>query len=425
MGLPYEVLVGLRYLRGRRRRGLSLIAALCMAGLALGVMALIVVLAVMTGFEHDLRAKILGVNAHLWVLRAGERGIEAPGATLDRVRATPGVVGAAPFVLGQVMLSGARGSAGAVVRGVDLDAEARVSDPLGQIRQGNPEAIRRAFGEPPAAGGPEPILLGRTLAANLGVGLGDRVTALSPVGGGLTPLGPAPRIKGFRVAGIFDIGMYEYDAGLAYIPLPAAQGFFGLGSAVTGIEVRLADLYRAADIGAAIQRALGPPFYARDWMQMHRNIFRALRMEKVLMFLILVMIVLVAAFGIASNLIMTVMEKKREIAILKAMGATAPGLLRIFLVEGLILGVAGTGLGLLGGLVVVWRLPAIQRGIEWLLGFPVFPADVYFLDRLPARMLPGDLAAVVGVALLIAVAASLYPAWRAARLDPVAAIRYE
>jgi lipoprotein-releasing system permease protein len=425
MGAPYEVRVGLRYLRGRRRRGLSLIAAICMAGLALGVMALIVVLAVMTGFEHDLRAKILGVNAHLWILRAGERGIEAPEAIVGRVRATPGVIGAAPFVLGQVMVSGERGSAGAVVRGVDLEAEAQAADPLRHLRLGSPEAIRRAFRGPASEGEPAPILLGRTLAANLGAGVGDQVTLLSPVGGGLTPLGFAPRMRGFRVAGIFDVGMYEYDAGLAYVPLPAAQAFFRLGGAVTGIEVRLADLYRAGQAGAALERALGPPFYARDWMQMHRNIFRALKMEKVLMFLILVMIVLVAAFGIASNLIMTVMEKKREIAILKAMGATAPGLLRIFLVEGLVLGLVGTSLGLAGGLLVVWRLPVIQRGVEWLLGFPVFPADVYFLDRLPARILPGDVAAVVGVALLIAAAASLYPAWRAARLDPVAAIRYE
>jgi lipoprotein-releasing system permease protein len=271
----------------------------------------------------------------------------------------------------------------------------------------------------------EGIILGKSLAASLGISVGDPVNVVSPVGGGVTPLGMAPRVKQFTVVGVFEAGMYEYDAGLAYISIPAAQTFFRMGKSVTGVEIKLDDIYQAPQVAGQMQEELRFPFYTRTWMEMNKNLFSALKLEKTVMFIILVMIVLVAAFGVVSTLTMLVMEKTREIAILKSMGATAAGIMRIFILDGVVIGAVGTLVGLLGGLVVTKNLDRIVSFVERVFGIDAFPGDVYFLDKLPHQINAPDVVVVVIVSLIISFLATLYPSWQASRLNPVDALRYE
>lgn len=415
--MSYEILIGLRYLKSKRRQAfISLITLISSGGVALGVMALIVVISVMSGFEKDLRDKILGTNAHVVLLRFGEKGVTDVEQLLPRIVRTPHVVGAAPFTLHQVMLTSRYGVMGAVLRGIDPQQERQVTDLERNMKEGSLDALRRA---------PEGIILGKALADGLAVKLGDAVNVVSPVGGGVTPLGMAPRVKQFTLVGVFEAGMYEYDAGLAYIPIPAAQAFFRMGDSVTGVEVKLDDIYQAPQVAGRLQEGFRFPFYTRTWMEMNKNLFSALRLEKTVMFVILVMIVLVAAFGIVSTLTMVVMEKTREIAILKSMGATAAGIMKIFMIEGIVIGATGTLLGLVGGLVVTVNLDGIVRFLEGVFGITAFPRDVYFLDKLPHQVNIPDVAAVVLVAFVISFLATLYPSWQASRLNPVEALRYE
>lgn len=415
--MPYETLIGVRYLRSKRRGALvSLITLISSGGVALGVMALIIVLSVMSGFERDLRDKILGTTAHVVLLQFGEEGVTQAETLLPRVRRLPHVTGAAPFTLHQVMLSSRHGVRGAVLRGIDPRREGGVTDLARNMKQGSLDALQSAN---------EGIILGKSLAAAVGVGVGDPVNVVSPVGGGVTPLGMAPRVKQFTVVGLFEAGMYEYDAGLAYITIPAAQAFFRMGTSVSGIEIKLDDIYEARQVGRQLQEELGFPFYTQTWMEMNKNLFSALKLEKTVMFVILVMIVLVAAFGIISTLTMVVMEKTREIAILKSMGATAGGIMRIFMVDGIVIGVVGTLLGVLGGLLVTINLDGIVSFAEQTFGIKAFPGDVYFLDKLPHQINTPDIVAVVVVSLVISFLATLYPSWQASRLNPVEALRYE
>jgi len=416
--MPYELFVGLRYLKARRKQAfISLITVISIGGVALGVMALIVVLAVMSGFEHDLRAKILGTNAHLWVLRHGDRGMEEPDKAKEQIRGVPYVVAVSPFTYHQVMLSADRGAGGAVLRGMDLDSAQAVTALTKSFTEVDPARLKA-----PADGqgwrlDADGIILGRALATNLGVGPGSRVNVISPFGNVLTPFGMAPRMKGFTVAGIFEIGMYEYDSTLAYVTIPAAQQFFRMGTAVTGIEVKLDDLYRAKEAGAEIQKRLGFPYFTRDWMQLHRNLFAALKLEKIAMFIILAMIVLVAAFNIVSTLIMMVMDKGAEIGILKSIGATSRSIMSIFMVEGVVIGLVGTVLGTAAG-ALICHLQATYKIVR-------LRGDVYLLDALPILMKGTDLLLIASSALVLSFLATLYPSWRAAKLDPVVAIRYE
>jgi len=424
--MPYELFIGLRHLKSRRTSALvSFITVISTAGVALGVLALIVVIAVMSGFERELRAKILGTKSHVVVLKAGDGLLEEPARALQVIRRVPGVVGASPFTVHQVMLVSARAVSGAVLQGIDPASKGQVGDIASALRQGSLADLSPA----PVASADgallDGLLLGRSLAFSLGATVGDVVTVLSPLGGGISPLGVTPRLKRFRVAGIFSVGMHEYDSSLAYVAIPAAQQFFRLGEAVTGIEVKLDDFWRAAEVAEAIQERLGPPHYARTWMQMYQSLFAALRLEKITMFIILVMIVVVASFGIVSTLSMAVVEKRKEIAILKSMGATAGSILKIFLIKGLIVGLAGTGMGVLGGLAITFNLDPIVAFLERLFGVRAFPAEVYFLDRLPHQVNSGDLAAILICTLAIAFLATLYPALQASRLDPVEAMRYE
>ncbi len=413
--MPYELFVGLRYLKARRgQRFLSLITWIAIGGVAVGVMALLVVLAVMSGFERDLRAKILGVNAHVWVLQFGERGLDDLDRVLREVRATPGVVGAVPFTFHQVMLSASRTSLGAVLRGMDLEGAAAVLDLPRAIKETDPRSLRREGGALRLA--PDGILLGRVLAANLGVRAGDSVIVVSPQGTLLTPFGLAPRLRPFTVGGIFDVGMHEYDAGLALVNLATAQRLFQMGTAVTGIEVKVDDVDRAAAAARAIQARLGFPYYTRDWQQMNKNLWAALELEKLAMFVILLFIVMVAAFNIVSTLTMGVMDKGAAIGILKSMGATARGIMRIFMVQGVVIGAVGTLVGAVLGALICYLQATYQ--------IVPLKGDVYFLGVLPIQVKPWDVAWVVAASLGLSFLATLYPSWKAARLDPVAAIRH-
>ena len=389
----------------RKQVFISLITLLSVAGVTVGVMALIVVIAVMTGFEADLKERILGVESHLVVLRHGPFTEYRP--VLDRVKETPGVTAATPFVYSQVMLRTSSGASGAVLRGIDPDTAGQV------LRNIEPEVLAAmARSEDQAAPG---IVLGKQLARSLGVVRGDSLYVISPRGF-LSPAGHVPSMKRFTVVGLFTSGMYEYDGSLAYVPLAEAQRLLRLGGAVTGIEIRVDDIYRADRIGRSISEALGFPYWTRDWMQMNRNLFSALKLEKTVMFIILVLIVLVAAFNIASTLIMMVMEKTRDIAILKAMGATSRSIRRIFVFNGMIIGAVGTALGVALGYLACFLLDRYK--------FIELPGDVYYITTLPVRLELLDVVLIAAAAMVICFLATLYPARQAARMDPVEAIRY-
>lgn len=423
--MEYELFIGLRYLKAKRWPFfVSFITLISIGGVALGVMALIVVLAVMSGFEHDLQRKFLGTDGHLWILKYGDGGIEDWEAVLEKVRGVKTVEAASPFTFAQAMLASEGRAIGAVVRGIDIRSVGDVTD-LKRHLKAVDEGRLSFSGQDGPRFDDEGIILGKVLATYLGVGLGSLVNVISPLAADPTPLGMAPRMRAFRVVGLFEVGMYEYDSSLAYISIPAAQRFFRMGSAVTGIEAKLSNIFKAEGAALLIRDRLGFPYFTRTWMEMHRNLFLAIKKEKVLMFIILAMILLVAAFGIAGNLIMTVMQKQKEIGILKAMGATSSSIMRIFMAKGLIVGVAGTILGLIGGFSFIVNLDRLSAFLERLLGFEMFPSDVYFLDKLPYQVNPLDVGATVVMAILVSVLATLYPSWRAAKLDPIAAIRYE
>ena len=422
--VPYEIFIGLRYLKARRQRSLSVISLISIAGVAVGVLALIVVMAVMSGFEFDLRSKILGTNAHIWVLRYGERGIEDPGPVLQAVREVPGVTAASPFTYSEVLLTAAGRTAGTVLRGIDLDSALRATDLRRTLKQSSRE-LNAAMAQEHPEMPPDGILLGAYLASTLGVSVGSAVDVLLPLGGDLSPLGVMPRMRRFIVAGIFQVGFAEFDSKLALVGIPTAQQLFRMGQAVSGIEVRVRDIYQAPAIAEQIRARLKFPFFTRTWMELNRSFFSALKVERTVMFVILTMIVLVAAFGIVSTLIMLVMQKRREIAVLKSMGATGRGVMLIFIVQGMIIGISGTLLGLLLGLLIAHNLDPIVAGVEWLFHFKAFPQEVYLLDKLPSRVLWPDLVAITVTAFLISFLATILPSRQAAKVDPVVALRYE
>ncbi len=427
--MTYELSVGLRYLKSRRRQTfISLITVISVGGVAVGVMVLIVVLAVMSGFETSLKDKILGINSHIWILPQTPGHLEGYRDIVARVATLPHVTFAASFTTHEVMLVAEGHVSGTIVRGIDPERTDQIADLTrhmhGQELRTLLEPPPPAPGEAPAPAGSRGIVLGKELARHLLVFPGQQVMVTSPLGV-LTPAGIMPNMRGFTVTGTFDTGMYEYDAKLALMSLRQAQDFFELGDAVHGIEVKVDDIYRVHAVEEAISNLLGPAFWTRNWMQMNRNLFAALRQEKVLMFIILVLIILVAAFNIVSTLIMLVMEKQADIAILKAMGARNAGIYKIFLLEGMIIGVVGTVLGCLGGLVLAWNLQSIAGVVERLLGIQFFSPDVYFLDKLPVQIHAVDVALIVLTAIVVSFGATFYPAWNASRLDPVVALRYE
>ena len=423
--MPYELFIGLRYLKAKRKSTfVSIITVISMAGVALGVMALIIVLAVMTGFEEDLKEKILGTNAHIVVLKS-TGAVDDYQGLMAKLKRFPGVVAATPFIYSQVMLSTGRNVSGVVLRGIDVASDAQVTNLHKSMVDGKLADLDKPSPAPPAGGQTRPgLVIGKELAKNLNLYVGDTVNVVSPLGN-MTPFGIAPRMKPFRVVGVFNTGMYEYDSTLAYVSLDEAQSFMGLGAQVTGIQLKVTDVYKADALSRRINRDIGFPYYARDWMQMNKNILFALKTEKMVMFIILTLIVLVAAFGIASTLFMVVMEKTREIAILKSMGATGLSIMKIFVLEGVIIGVAGTLAGVLGGLLVSLNLEPIVALIQRLTGFELFSKDVYYLDHFPSMVIPSDVLIISVTAIFISFVATLYPSWQAARTAPAEALRYE
>ncbi len=419
--MPYEFLIGLRYLRAKRKSTfISIITFISTAGVALGVMALIVVLAVMTGFEEDLKDKILGTNADVVVLKSGGM-IEGYGALMERLKKVPGVTGVTPFIYSQVMLSTGSNVSGVVLRGIDPLTDARVTNLKKSLVEGGLADLEPGAGSPAEKPG---IILGKELAKNLHLNRGDLVNVVSPLGN-MTPFGMIPKMKQFRIAGIFNTGMFEYDSTLAYVGLKQAQSFLSMGDAVTGIQLKVEDVYKSDEIATQINQGFGYDYFARDWMRMNKNILFALKTEKMVMFIILTLIVLVAAFGIASTLFMVVMEKTKDIAILKSMGATGMSIMKIFVLEGLIIGVAGTIIGVLSGLLVALNLETIVGFIQKVTGFELFSRDVYYLDHFPSQVVPGDVILISLTAVLISFLATLYPSWQGSRLPPAEALRYE
>lgn len=418
--MRYEWFIGLRYLKAKRKQTfISIITVISIAGVMLGVMALIVVLSVMSGFQKTLKEKILGTQAHLVVLKASDRGMDHYEEALQKVEGIKGVVSAAPFIFSQVMLSSDSGTSGVVLKGIDPDRVSKVTELAKNLKSGRLDDLK----EGKATDLPG-IILGVELAKHLSVTLGDPIQVISPLGT-MTPMGMMPKMKRFLVKGIFYSGMYEYDNTMAYISLESAQKFFSMEAHVTGIEVKTEDIYKVKEIGKEIRKKMGFPFWTKDWMEMNRNLFAALKLEKIAMFIILVLIVLVAAFNIISTLIMVVMEKNKDIAILKSMGAPSQGILKIFVIEGGVIGVVGTVLGTLLGLAAAFNLETITGFVENLFGFKILSSDVYYIDKLPSQVNPLDVSLIVITAILISLLATLYPAWRASKLDPAEALRYE
>jgi lipoprotein-releasing system permease protein len=382
----------------------------------------------MTGFEEDLRDRILGFNPHIVVVSyAGT--ITNPDEVVQKVKDTPGVAAAAPLVYSQVMLSSGASVSGVVVRGVPADLEEAVVDLKAHLTSGSLAGLGAPFQVPVEGSDKDTdkdgrtdmttlsgIILGGELAKQLGLALGDPVSVVSPLGTP-SPVGPIPRVKRFVLAGTFDSGMYDYDSGLLYMGLADAQKFFGLGNAITGVEIRVTDLYAADQVARRLEQTLGTPFRARDWMEVNRNLFLAFRLEKVVYFIVLTLIVLVAAFNIVATLIMVVMEKRKDIAILKSMGATDRSIARIFMLKGLIIGVVGTLLGVAGGYGGCWILRRYQ--------FVELPKDVFYVSTLPVRVYGENFAMVALVSVVICLLATIYPARQAAGLAPVEVIRYE
>jgi lipoprotein-releasing system permease protein len=409
--MTFEFFIGTRYLRAKQKEAfISLITILSVAGVTVGVMALIIVIAVMAGFEADLKSRILGVESHLVIMRHGG-GFSGYHDVTKQIEEHEGVVAATPFIYAQTMLRSSSGVSGSVLRGVDPESAARVIGLFEKTGFPNPSKTPESVPESEVPG----IVLGKELARNLGVFKGDPVYIISPKGI-LSPIGHVPAMKRFQVMDIFESGMYEYDASLAYIHLTEAQQLLRMGNTVSGIEIRVKDVYEADSIGKKIIETLGFPYWAKDWMQFNRNLFSALKLEKTVMFIILALIILVAAFNIAGTLIMMVMEKTRDIAILKAMGATDRSIGRIFVIKGVVIGVIGTAIGVGLGFLLCKLLEKYK--------FIELPGDVYYLSTLPVRLEFLDVFLIASAAMLICFLATLYPARQASKLNPVEAIRY-
>ncbi|NFV79932.1 lipoprotein-releasing ABC transporter permease subunit [Magnetospirillum aberrantis] len=408
-------MVAFRYLRARRKEGfISVIAGFSLLGIGLGVATLIVVMAVMNGFRQELLSRILGINGHLGVYGAGPALIGFDPLA-EAIRQLPGVTRVIPTVEGQVMATSQGGAAGAIVRGV------RPDDLLGR------EIIRKGLSGPfEEFRDGESVLIGYRLAEKLGLGVGDTITLISPKGNA-TAFGTVPRLRGYRIAGTFNIGMFEYDSGFVFMALDAAQTYFKLPGAVTQIEVFADNPDRVPELRTTIYRAATATGGVRiyDWQQANASFFNAIQVERNVMFLILTLIILVAAFNIISSLIMLVKDKGRDIAILRTMGATRGMVMRIFFLAGASVGVVGTVFGTVLGVLFATNIENIRQFIQSVIGRELFAAEIYFLTQLPARVDPGEVVAVVLMALGLSIAATIYPSWRAAKLDPVEALRYE
>ena len=418
MQVPFELLVGWRYTRaGRatRRNGfISFISGVSMLGITLGVAALIIVLSVMNGFQKEVRDRMLNVVAHVEVFSADGAALSDVAKTISELRAHPDVIGAAPFVAAQALLARGEDLRGVLVRGVDPASEAEVSD----VAQGLSVQALQAL-QPGGFG----VILGSELARRMGLRQGDSVTLLAP-SGQVTPAGVVPRLKQMTVLGLFDSGHYEYDATLMLMHIEDSQRLFRLEGPM-GVRLRLKDLHLASAVATQLSTALGSSLVVRDWSQQNRTWFAAVQVEKRMMFIILTLIVAVAAFNLVSTLVMTVTDKRADIAILRTLGASPWSIMGIFMVQGAMVGVAGTLLGLMLGLLVALNIDVIVPAIENMLQTSFLPREVYLISRMPSDPQQADIAPVVLMALILAFVATIYPSWRASRVNPAQALRYE
>ena len=418
MQIPYELLIGLRYTRaGRttRRNGfISFISGVSMLGIALGVAALIIVLSVMNGFQKEVRDRMLGVVSHIEIYARDGQALPDLAQTLREVRANPQVVGAAPFIATQALLARGEDMKGVMVRGIDPALEPEVTD----LATGAQSTVLAQL--TPGSFG---VVLGGELARVLGVRTGDKVTLVSP-SGQVTPAGITPRFKQMTVMGTFDSGHYEYDSAMAFVHWEDAAKVFRL-EGPSGVRLKLRDLHQARTVAAELQRSLSGELLIRDWTRQNRTWFAAVQVEKRMMFIILTLIVAVAAFNLVSTLVMTVTDKRADIAILRTLGASPGSIMGIFVVQGAMVGVIGTLAGLLVGLGVAYNIDVIVPALEHLLGATFLPQDIYLISRMPSDPQQADILPIAILALLMSFAATLYPSWRASQVNPAEALRYE
>jgi lipoprotein-releasing system permease protein len=425
--MSFELFISLRYLRAKRKQiFVSIITFISIAGIFLGVAALIIVLAVMNGFETDLRNKILGINSHI-VLMKHTGAMRDYQKVMNEISDVEGVVASTPFIYSQAMIKNGGHTSGVILRGMLIDSAFKVIN-LGKMQEGDINYLsgkdRNSLLLSKDTSTLPGIVIGKELAKNMGVFLFEPVNIISPMGVS-TPMGMIPKMKKFIVVGIFDSGFYEYDSTLAYISLKDCQEFLSMGEQVTGLEIKVDDIYKANVVAKSMERKLGFPFWARNWMEMNKNLFAALKLEKRVMFIILSLIVLVAAFNIICTLIMIVMEKNKDIAILKSMGATSKSIMKIFIYQGLTIGAIGTLMGCIGGLAVALNLEKVSVFIENLFGFKILPGDVYYLSQLPSQVNYSDVLIIIVGTMLICFLSTIYPSRRASKLDPAEALRYE
>jgi lipoprotein-releasing system permease protein len=412
---PLELFIGLRYTRAKRRNHfISFISLISMVGIALGVMALITVLSVMNGFEKELRERILGMVSHATISEFSGRLRDWEGLAA-RLEGQPRLLGIAPYVQAEGMLTAPGQVSGAMIRGIVPDREETVSRVTEHMRFGSLDRL---------VGGDYGIVLGRELASSLGAGVGDRVTLVTPQAS-VTPAGVMPRLRRLLVVGIFEVGMYEYDRGTAFIHLDDARRIFQMDDEVTGLRLRMDDMMRAPFIARQLAQDLGGGFWVSDWTRQHANFFRAVQTEKTVMFIILSLIVAVAAFNIVSTLVMVVTDKQADIAILRTLGLSPRSVMGVFMVQGTLIGFVGTTVGIVLGILLALNVETIVPAIEQLLGRQFLAPDVYYISDLPSELRGLDVARVGGLAFLVTVLATLYPAWRASRTQPAEALRYE
>jgi lipoprotein-releasing system permease protein len=413
--LPFELFLGLRYTRAKRRNGfISFISLSSMLGIALGVTALITVMSIMNGFQDELRSRILGMTSHMTVMEPDQK-LSNWEKLYKEVTKLPHVVGAAPNVMAQGMMTHGGEVQGVVVRGIVPQLEPQVSDIDSKMIAGRLLDLEvRPYG----------MIIRSELAAKLGVSVGDKMTLIAPQGS-ITPMGILPRLKRFTVVGIFHAGMYEYDSGLTLINLKDAQKVFKMKDRVSGLQLKLDDLFKVGVVRIEIANRIDQPLYVRDWTQEHANFFKAINMEKKMMFIVLALIIMVAAFNIVSTMVMVVTDKQRDIAVLRTLGASPMSIQWIFMTQGLIIGLIGGVLGLLGGVGLSLNIKTIVPFIENAFGFKFFPADIYYISEVPSKLDWNDVWSVTILAFMLTLLATLYPAWRASRVQPAEALRYE